>query len=133
MPSLGTKLKLYFRVYPKCGLTYWRSISRRDSLNWYVICFIAVWCISITYSSLLHLLLKGRVETPQGRLIVFPNSHVHKVTDMINNLPEAEDASINKQRIILVNSNKRIISTREVASQKEGPMSHEDALKLGLN
>lgn len=73
------------------------------------------------------------METPQGRLIVFPNSHVHKVTDMINNLPEAEDASINKQRIILVNSNKRIISTREVASQKEGPMSHEDALKLGLN
>lgn len=42
------------------------------------------------------------------------------------------EATIKKRRIVvffLVNPNKRIVSTREVASQREGVMSHEAALR----
>jgi hypothetical protein len=33
----------------------------------------------------------GKVETLQGRLVVFPNSHVHKVGEMSNQAMQADD------------------------------------------
>lgn len=62
----------------------------------------------------------GTVETNKGRLIVFPNSHVHCVEEMMND--DMEKAAIAKRRIVvffLVNPLRRIVSTREVAPQQE--------------
>ncbi|KAL3805310.1 hypothetical protein HJC23_009017 [Cyclotella cryptica] len=76
----------------------------------------------------------GKVETPKGRLIVFPNSHVHKVTEMINVYQHDGSGGVShtsKRRIVvffLVNPQKRIISTREVAPQRGGNMTHQQAL-----
>ena len=85
----------------------------------------------------------GSVETPKGRLIVFPNSHVHKVEDMVNDLMLDDDSDDEetleatcpkaKRRIVvffLVNPLRRIVSTREVAAQQAsqgGWMSLDDA------
>lgn len=70
----------------------------------------------------------GQVATRKDRLIVFPNSHVHKVSKMVN---EGDIAA--KRRIVvffLVNPLRRIPSTREVPPQQKivgGPMDFEDA------
>lgn len=77
----------------------------------------------------------GQVETISRRLIVFPNSHVHKVTALRNvtraiNEQLSMESSSNekiqvqkkKRRLIaffLINPSKRIISTREVPMQQE--------------
>ena len=79
----------------------------------------------------------GKVETPKGRLIVFPNSHVHKVTKMVNeSILENNAGNItSKRRIVvffIVNPLKRIVSTREVAPQRGSGMSHDEALKHRL-
>jgi hypothetical protein len=88
----------------------------------------------------------GTASTPKGRLIVFPNSHVHKVSDMFFRPPFAADddeagqqplpppSASAKRRIVvffLVNPFRRIISTCEVPPQQTscgGTMSHDDAL-----
>lgn len=73
----------------------------------------------------------GTVETRRGRLIVFPNSHVHRVSSMLNSLQEG---GVCKRRIVvffLVNPLQRIVSTREVAPQQDyagGSMELDDAL-----
>lgn len=77
----------------------------------------------------------GLVQTLNKRLIVFPNSHVHKVTEL-KNLSDDMDVGdgVKKRRIIvffLVNPEKRIVSTREVPPQQEiagGKMSIDDAM-----
>jgi len=80
----------------------------------------------------------GKVQTNKGRLIVFPNSHVHKVTTMVNESimdNSGVDPDVSKRRIVvffLVNPLRRIASTREVAPQKGGSMTHEDALEHRL-
>ena len=78
----------------------------------------------------------GSVSTPKGRLIVFPNSHVHKVSEMsFDRSDDNDDKKSSKRRIVvffLINPLKRIVSTREVAPQQQefgGTMSHEDALE----
>jgi len=75
----------------------------------------------------------GTVETLKGRLIVFPNSHVHKVEEMVNtNI--GEHGTVGRRRIVvffLVNPLRRIVSTREVAPQQKsegGSMELDDAL-----
>eukprot|EP00546_Thalassionema_frauenfeldii_P009875 CAMPEP_0178919038 /NCGR_PEP_ID=MMETSP0786-20121207/14189_1 /TAXON_ID=186022 /ORGANISM="Thalassionema frauenfeldii, Strain CCMP 1798" /LENGTH=671 /DNA_ID=CAMNT_0020592873 /DNA_START=19 /DNA_END=2031 /DNA_ORIENTATION=+ len=83
----------------------------------------------------------GRVETLPRRLLVFPNSHVHKVSE-IKNVVNMDDHnasdSIQKRRIVvffLVNPERRIISTREVppqASEHGGEMSRQEALEHRL-
>lgn len=77
----------------------------------------------------------GKVETSKGRLICFPNSHVHKVEEMVNSsIANNEGTTKSKRRIVvffLVNPMRRIVSTREVAPQQSaqgGKMSVEDAL-----
>lgn len=81
----------------------------------------------------------GMVETLDGRLIVFPNSHVHKVTMMKKVLTQVDESEISRRRIIvffLVNPEKRIISTREVEPQQEevgGFMTREEAFRHRLN
>mmetsp|Transcript_42564 Transcript_42564/g.102958 ORF Transcript_42564/g.102958 Transcript_42564/m.102958 type:complete len:712 (+) Transcript_42564:65-2200(+) len=76
----------------------------------------------------------GTVETRQGRLVVFPNSHVHKVSQ-IKNMSTEEGGEKKKRRIVvffLINPERRIASTREVAVQQEhagGTMKRGDALE----
>ena len=78
----------------------------------------------------------GQVETIKGRLVVFPNSHVHRVTKLEN--CASSGATLQKRRIIvffLVNPQRRIVSTREVPIQQEhvgGEMKRSDALKHRL-
>jgi hypothetical protein len=85
----------------------------------------------------------GKVETLPKRFVVFPNSHVHKVTKMENKaaspLTDTNDSdSVQKRRIVvffLVNPEKRIVSTREIPPQQTeagGSMSREDAMKHRL-
>ncbi|CAJ1945269.1 unnamed protein product [Cylindrotheca closterium] len=79
----------------------------------------------------------GTVETRQGRLVVFPNSHVHKVS-AIKNVSTEQGGEKKKRRIVvffLINPERRIVSTREVAVQQEhagGTMKREDALEHRL-
>ena len=73
------------------------------------------------------------------RLVVFPNSHVHKVTKLENQAPpvtndiNSSDA-VQRRRIVvffLVNPEKRIMSSREVPPQQEecgGALSREEAM-----
>jgi hypothetical protein len=76
----------------------------------------------------------GTVSTPKGRLVVFPNSHVHKVSDMMNIGIGAATTAVAKRRIVVffvVNPLRRIVSTREVAPQQKscgGAMPHDEAL-----
>jgi len=86
----------------------------------------------------------GTVETLNGRLIVFPNSHVHKVSAMNKVFAHCEGGKMNhgdgvsRRRIVvffLVNPEKRIISTREVAPQQQeagGTMTRDEALSHRL-
>jgi hypothetical protein len=76
----------------------------------------------------------GKVETLSKRLIVFPNSHIHKVSKLENILSSAVSKENFKTRRIvvffLVNPEQRIISTREVPPQQEeagGTMSRDEA------
>lgn len=67
----------------------------------------------------------GCMETPAGRIIVFPNSHIHRVGPMRST--SGQDAV---RRIVvfwLVNPEQRILSTRNVAAQ-QGVMPHDQAL-----
>ncbi len=85
------------------------------------------------------LLPLGKVETLPKRLLVFPNSHVHKVTQMENlSLDTNISRAVQKRRIIaffIVNPEKRITSTREVPPQPTdlgGNITREDAIKYRL-
>jgi len=66
----------------------------------------------------------GTVETPKGRLVVFPNSHVHRLTPMTTTAEQA------RRRIVvfwLVDPDVRILGTNDVPRQ-QGVMDHEAAL-----
>jgi hypothetical protein len=72
----------------------------------------------------------GSVETPAGRLIVFPNSHIHKLSE----LSIAAGATEGRRRVIvfwLVDPSVTIPSTRDVPAQ-QGVIPHEDALAIRL-
>lgn len=72
----------------------------------------------------------GSVETPAGRIIVFPNSHIHK----LGKLSVAAGAAVAKRRVIvfwLVDPGVTIPSTRDVAPQ-QGTIPHEEALAIRL-
>lgn len=72
----------------------------------------------------------GSVATPAGRLIVFPNSHIH----MLSKLSVAAGATEARRRVIvfwLVDPNVTIPSTREVAPQ-QGVIPREEALAIRL-
>ncbi len=72
----------------------------------------------------------GSVETPAGRLIVFPNSHIHK----LSKLSLAAGATSGRRRVIvfwLVDPSVTIPSTREVPPQ-QGVISQTEALAIRL-
>lgn len=72
----------------------------------------------------------GTVATPAGRIVVFPNSHIHK----LGKLSVAAGASEASRRVIvfwLVDPSVTIPSTREVAPQ-QGVIPHEEALSVRL-
>ena len=73
-------------------------------------------CRPVHLDRIIHegLLPLGKVETLPKRLLVFPNSHVHKVTEVENLSIDANASdSVQKRRIVvffLVNPEKRIVS-----------------------
>lgn len=72
----------------------------------------------------------GSVATPTGRLVVFPNSHIHKLSA----LQVAAGAQSARRRVIvfwIVDPSVQIPSTREVAPQ-QGVIPHEEALRIRL-
>jgi hypothetical protein len=72
----------------------------------------------------------GTVATPAGRVLVFPNSHIHK----LDALTVAPGATEGRRRVIvfwIVDPDVRIPSTREIAPQ-QGVLSREDALGIRL-
>lgn len=76
-----------------------------------------------------HVRPLGTLETPAGRAMVFPNSHIHRLSNM--NSADGQDAV---RRIVvfwLVNPEQRIISTRDVEPQ-QGIMKRADAKKYRL-
>lgn len=71
----------------------------------------------------------GSLETPAGRAMVFPNSHIHRLSNM--NSSDGQDAV---RRIVvfwLVNPDAQIVSTKDVAPQ-QGVMKRVDAKKYRL-
>lgn len=73
----------------------------------------------------------GRVATPEGRLVVFPNSHIHKLSA----LSVAAGASEARRRVIvfwIVDPDVTIPSTRDVPAQ-QGVLPREEALSVRLD
>ena len=71
----------------------------------------------------------GSLETPAGRVIVFPNSHIHRLTNM-----SSVDGGVAKRRIVvfwLVNPDRRIISTQDIPPQQD-VITIEEALRNRL-
>jgi hypothetical protein len=83
-------------------------------------------CRPVHLDRIIHegLLPLGKVETLPKRLLVFPNSHVHKVTEVENLSIDANASdSVQKRRIVvffLVNPEKRIVSTAERIHDRGG-------------
>ncbi len=71
----------------------------------------------------------GRLETPEGRAIVFPNSHIHKLTNMVSS--DGEDAVRRILVFWLVNPDVEIVSTKDVEEQ-QNVMSFKEAKKYQL-
>ncbi|RYE95113.1 MAG: DUF4246 family protein [Myxococcales bacterium] len=72
----------------------------------------------------------GAVATPEGRVVVFPNSHIHR----LDALTVAAGATGGRRRVIVfwvVDPDVAIASTREVPPQ-QGTMSREEALAIRL-
>ena len=59
----------------------------------------------------------GKFLTEEGYMLVFPNCHIHKISKLIN---QSSDKEASRRIIVffVVNPEKRIISTREVAPQQ---------------
>lgn len=71
----------------------------------------------------------GRIATPEGRLFVFPNSHIHKLKALV---PKGKKAV--RRRVIVfwvVDPDAPIVSTRDVPPQ-QGVMKRAEALSIRL-
>ncbi|MCU0659035.1 MAG: DUF4246 domain-containing protein [Polyangiaceae bacterium] len=72
----------------------------------------------------------GTVGTPSGRMLVFPNSHIHK----LNTLRLRPGAAEGRRRVIvfwIVDPDVQIPSTREIPPQ-QGVIPHDEALEVRL-
>eukprot|EP00980_Cylindrotheca_fusiformis_P020888 scaffold7902_cov129-Cylindrotheca_fusiformis.AAC.5 len=83
----------------------------------------------------------GQVESIPRRLVVYPNSHVHKMSKLENVLPDVADGVGQEKKrrrtivFFLVNPERRIVSTREVPIQQEyagGSMTWTEACEQRL-
>ena len=77
----------------------------------------------------------GTAKTLPGRLLVFPNSHVHKVSKLENTSAEGPKKKRRMIVFFLINPERRIVSTREVGVQQEhagGSMKRSEALEHRL-
>jgi hypothetical protein len=78
----------------------------------------------------------GSLRTPQGRMIVFPNSHVHKVSEMVNSAAASAGSSEKQVRRIivffLVNPEREIVSTKHAEVPQQETMSLDEALRHRL-
>ena len=71
----------------------------------------------------------GHVATPKGRLFVFPNSHIHKLSKLFS-----ESAKVTRRRVIVfwvVDPDVTIVSTRDVAPQQP-VMKRTEAMRIRL-
>lgn len=74
----------------------------------------------------------GTLATPKGRMIVFPNSHIHKLSKMtrIDTSSNEESAGISRRRVVVfwvVDPEREVVCTREVPIQQERTMTEEKA------
>ena len=71
----------------------------------------------------------GRISTPEGRMIVFPNSHVHRLSKMMNAEFSGVDTALVRRIIVffLVNPDVEIVSTKHVSAPQQESMLREDA------
>ena len=75
----------------------------------------------------------GRVPTPAGRLLVFPNSHIHKLTKLA--IATAVREAQRRRVIVFWIVDPAVTdmpSTRDVAPQQESVFSREEALAMRL-
>jgi hypothetical protein len=77
----------------------------------------------------------GKVRKPQGRAIVFPNTHVHRVA-IARSVPEEEGFPAKRRTLIMfvVNPKERVLSTEEVTNPHMGTeelVSRRDKMVLG--
>jgi hypothetical protein len=75
------------------------------------------------------LLPLGKVSPKEGRVTVFPNTHIHRLLPATN----ASTSSVAKRRNLIffvVNPNERIISTQEVPTPQHDVISKSAALKF---
>ena len=72
----------------------------------------------------------GHFPTEEGYMLVFPNSHIHKIAKFIN---ESTTKAASRRIVVffVINPEKKIISTREVAPQ-QGKISLSDAKNYRL-
>lgn len=71
----------------------------------------------------------GHVATPKGRLFVFPNSHIHKLSKLFS-----DNGKVTRRRVIVfwvVDPDVTIVSTRDIAPQQTS-MKHAEALRIRL-
>ncbi len=71
----------------------------------------------------------GKMSTPFGRAIVFPNSHIHRLTNMFSS--DGQDATRRILVFWLVNPNTPIVSSANVQPQQD-KISWKDAQKYRL-
>ncbi len=70
----------------------------------------------------------GKIETPHGRLVAFPNCNIHKLQNMVNSSADKQ-ARRRIAAFFIVDPNKPIMSTREVPLQQEITRKRSQALK----
>lgn len=75
----------------------------------------------------------GTLRTPQGRMIVFPNSHIHKLSLMTRAFsdltPDAPRPAVSRRRVVvfwLIDPERDVLTTQEVPRQ-QSVMSYETA------
>lgn len=75
----------------------------------------------------------GTLRTPQGRMIVFPNSHIHKLSLMTRSFSdltsEAPRSAVSRRRVVvfwLVDPERDVLTTQEVPRQ-QSVMSYQTA------
>ena len=74
-------------------------------------------CYALDYFACEGFVPLGRFPTEEGYLLVFPNCHIHRISEMIN----TSTTKVSNRRIVvffLVNPEKKIISTREIPAQQ---------------
>lgn len=78
----------------------------------------------------------GELETPKDRLIVFPNSHIHKLSKMSRKMKAHHTAAAARRRVIVfwvVDPKQNVVTTCDVPKQQGGTMTLDKAKEHRLS